>query len=141
MMATQKDIEKALNSRMVEYTGAYPIDVAYPNVSYDPNEGTSYLQVDYLHGETSQVELGTESADRGVGILQITINTESSLGTATASTIITQLKEYFKRGTVASYNGLNVRITQFYIGASNSDGDWYREIVSIVFRSDMLNDE
>lgn len=136
---TQKDIEKALNSRMVEYVTAYPIDVDYPNVGYTPVVGTSYLRIDFLHGSTSQVELGTESDDRAVGIYQITLSVTPNKGSGEATTLITQLKEYFKRGTVASNNGLNVRITGFNLGSESSDGDWYRIVVNIPFRSDIEN--
>jgi hypothetical protein len=136
---TQKDIEKSLNHRLSEYLQAYPIDVDFPTVSYKPKHGTPYLKVDYLHGETAPVELGSSSDDRASGVYQITLNVDSDQGSSGATAIITQLKEYFKRGTVASYNGLNVRITQFYIGSYTTQGDWYREVVNIVFRSDISN--
>jgi len=136
---TQKDVEKALGARMAEYKVVYPIDVAYPDVSYNPTVDTSYLKIDYLHGETSQVELGTESDDRAVGIYQITVNTEDNKGSAEVSKLITQLKEYFKRGTVASHSGLNVRVTGFNLGSYSSEGDWYREIINVVYRADIEN--
>ena len=138
-MATQKDVEKALEFRMSEYKTAYPISIAYPTTSYDPVIGTSYFKIDYLHTATSQVELGSASADRATGIYQITLNVENNVGSAEATLLITQLKEYFRRGTVASYNGVNVRILGFYLGSSSSDGDWFREVINVVFRSDISN--
>lgn len=135
----QKDIEKALNARMTEYQTAYPIDIVYPNTDYTPTIGTSFLQVFFLHGDTTQVEIGTDSDDRAPGIYQVNLNVQSNEGSGEATTIITQLKEYFKRGTIASYNGLNVRITSFNIGSNASDGDWYREVINIVFRADISN--
>lgn len=139
-MATQKQIEQALNTKLAEYLGAYPIDVVYPaGPPYTPVEGTDFLQIDYLHGETSQVEIGTTSDDRATGIYQITLNVGNAEGSAKAMTLISQLKEYFKRGTIATYNGLNVRITQFYLGGYTSEGDWYREVINIVFRADLDN--
>jgi len=136
---TPKDTDKALDYRLSEYRSKYPIDIAYPSVSYEPRVGTAFLTIDYLHGESYQVELGTESDDRDVGIYQITLNTENNRGSLEASTIITQLKEFFKRGTVASYNGLNVRITNFSLGSYDSSGDWYREVVNITYRADLAN--
>lgn len=135
----QKDIEKALNARMTEYQTAYPIDIVYPNTDYTPTIGTPFLQVFFLHGDTTQVEIGTDSDDRAPGIYQVNLNVQSNEGSGEATTIITQLKEYFKRGTIASYNGLNVRITSFNIGSNASDGDWYREVINIVFRADISN--
>lgn len=138
-MSTQKDVEKALNNRMAEYSTAYPIDVEYPNVKYTPEIGKSYFFINYLHAVTSQVEIGTDSADRATGIQEITISVESDVGSKEMTTLITQLKEYFKRGTVATYNGLNVRIIRFYLGSDSSDGDYYRQIINIVYRSDIAN--
>ena len=136
---TQKDVEKSLNYRLSEYLQAYPIDVSYPSVQYEPEADVEYLKIDYLHGETSQVELGTASDDRALGIYQITVNVKNGEGSSKASQIIDQLKEYFKRGTVASYNGLNVRVTAFSLGSYADEGDWYREVVNVVFRSDISN--
>jgi hypothetical protein len=136
---TQKDIEKALDFRMGEYKTVYPIPVEYPDVAYTPIIGTSYLKIDYLNTPTIQVQLGTKAADRATGIYQITLNVENNKGSAEATKIITQLKEFFKRGTIASYNGLNVRILGFYLGSYSSEGDYYREVVNIIFRSDISN--
>ncbi len=136
---TQKDIEKALDYRMSEYKAVYPIDVEYPTVAYTPTKGTPYLKIDYLHGGTTQVELGTASDDRATGVYQITVNVESNEGSSAATALITQLKEYFKRGTVASYNGVNVRVTNFYLGSYASDSDWYREVINIAYRCDITN--
>lgn len=136
---TQKDVERALNGRLNEYLAEYPIKVAYYNTEFDPKVRDPYLKVDVLHGETTQVELGTESANRAVGIYQITVNVKNNKGINESSQIIQQIKNYFKRGTVASYNGLNVRVTQFYLGSYFSEGDWFREVVNIVFRSDIDN--
>ena len=138
---TQKDVEKALEFRMSEYKTAYPIPIAYPTTKYDPTIGTSYLKIDYLHTATAQVELGSASADRATGIYQVTLNTGNNVGSAEPTKLITQLKEYFKRGTIASYNGLNVRVLGFYLGSSASDGDWYREVINVLFRSDISNDD
>jgi hypothetical protein len=139
MIQTEKDIEIVLNYRLSQYLSEYPIDVAYPNKTYTPEIDTSYLKVDYLHGETSQVELGTESDDRAVGVFQITMNVKNDEGHSAVTTLVSQLKEYFKRGTVATYGGLNVRITAFYLGSYESETDWYREVINIVFRSDISN--
>ena len=138
-MATQKDVEKSLEYRMSEYTTAYPIPTDYPTTTYTSVIGTSYLKLDYLHTATSAVELGTASADRATGIYQITLNVENNVGSAESTKLITQLKEYFKRGTVASHNDVNVRILSFYLGSSSSDGDWFRTVVNVVFRSDISN--
>lgn len=137
---TPQDIEKSLNYRLSEYLTEYPIDVDYPAVGYNPVVGTPYLKIDYLHGQTEQVQLGSESADREVGVYQITVNIEGGKGTAEATTIISQLKEYFKRGTVATYNDVNVRITSFYMGSYSDEGDWYRQVVNAAYRSDIAND-
>lgn len=136
---TQKDIEKTLYSRLEEYLAVYPIDVSYPNISYSTSSGINYLKIDFIHGETSAVELGTDSDDRAVGIMQITVTVASDGGSSESSSTIGQLKEYFKRATVASYNGLNVRITKFYLGSDSEEEDWYREVVNVVFRSDISN--
>lgn len=136
---TQKDIERALGSRLEEYKVAYPINIAYPSVSYDPVIGTSFIQVDVLHGETAQVELGSSSDDRAVGVYQLTVNTKNNQGMMEVSTIIGQLHEYFKRGTSIILDDVKVRITQFSVGSNDSAGDWYREVINIVFRSDITN--
>lgn len=136
---TQKDVEKALNSQLVLFKASHPIDVAYPAVSYTPVDGTPYLKVDFLHGETSQTTLGTESKNRAPGVYQITVNIKGGQGTKDASTIIANLKEYFKTGTRIIYEDTKVTITNFYLGNPQDEPDWYREIINIVFRSDIVN--
>lgn len=138
-MATQVDVEITLNYRMSEYLTAYPIDVSYPAVTYSPVVGRPYLRVDFLHDETEQVEVGSTSDNRARGIYQITINVENNKGTGEVSTLISQLSEYFNRGTSISYNGIGVKITNFYLGGKQEDEDWYRKVVNIVFRSDIEN--
>jgi len=136
---TSKDIEKTLSFRLSEYLEVYPIDVDYPSVAYAPQEGTPYLKIDYLHGESFGITLGECSPDRAVGVYQITVNVPGNQGQREASTIIEHLKEYFKRGTGVVHDENKVRITSFYLGSYQDDPDWYREVINIAFRSDILN--
>ena len=136
---TQKSIEKTLNYRLSEFLESYPMEVDYPGVGYAPTQGTPYLKIDYIHSETFQRQLGTDSPNRASGVYQITVNTESNQGTKESSTIINNLKEFFKTGTRIIRGDNKVRITNFYLGSYVDDADWYREVVNIVFRSDITN--
>ena len=135
------NIESALNYRLAEYIVAYPIAVDYGNIGYSPVEGTNYLKIDFLPAITGQAEIGTASQNRTVGIYQITTNTKSGNGKYDTITIVNQLKEYFKRGTLITNpaDGTDVRIQRFYLGPYLEDPVWFQQVVRIEFRSDLDN--
>lgn len=138
-MAEAYEIETALNNQLNNYITAYPIDLAMPNVEYNPEVGTDYLKVDFLPGEPTQNGIGTCSQNRIFGVYQITINTKINQGKYNANIIYKQLKEFFARGTAINYDTIGVRITKIYLGGYLEESPWYRQVVNIQFRSDIDN--
>lgn len=136
---TQNIIEKAIFEQYMDFLNTYPIDTAYPNVTYDPVVGTSYIDITFFHGATQQASIGEDYRIRGLGVVQFSVNTQAGNGEALSREIIDELHEFFKVGTVCRYEGQNVRVEKFYLGTKSGSGDWFYVPVNISFRADIEN--
>lgn len=135
----QNDIEQVLNYQMEQYVAANPIDVNYPNTDYKPVIGTSYLKADILYTNPEQIEFGGSGQNRCEGIYQITINVGVGKGKYAIMQLVDSLQTYFNRGTKIIRNGIKVSLTKFYLGPEFPETDWFRQPLSVDFRSDIDN--
>jgi len=124
------DIEAALMTQLSTLSGAP--DIAYPNINYEPTTGSAYLRANMIPVETLQASLGTSGKDETNGILQIDVVQPAGEG---RSTLPDSIADHFKRGTVMSYNGVNVRVRSVSIGSAIREEAWYFVPVSIDFQS------
>jgi len=136
---TDIDIMGVLNYRLSEYTNLNPIDVDYPNIKYEPSNGTSFLAVDLLPGTTTPASIGTGACTRHVGVYQIMINVPKYKSFSESKVLIDGLKNYFRMSTGITYNGITVRVTKFQVEQYMTDDAWFKQPVSIYYRSDLEN--
>jgi len=109
------DIRAALAARLNALTGKPA--VAWENVQYTPVLGTPYLAPFLMMGEPSVATIGTDGTNQEVGIYQITLaNYPTNAGTGAILAMAGSIKYWFKRGTILSHNGVNVRIRKCFIG-------------------------
>lgn len=124
------DMQAALDNRLSTMTGGHPI--AWPNTPYEPQSGTTYLRPHFLPQETIQVGLGSDGLDDTMGIYQVDVVTPAESG---RSTIPDDIADHFSRGTVLSYNSVNLRIRSVSIGPAIRDGAFYFVPLSISFQT------
>lgn len=130
-MATYfNDIQAAFDNRLNTLTGGY--DIAWSNIVYEPDVGTTYLRPSFLPTDTVQVGLGSSGLDDTRGVYQIDVVYPAGNG---RTTVTDSVADHFKRGTTLSYNGTNVRIISASIGPALRDGAWNFVPVSIAFQT------
>lgn len=124
------DIQAALDNQLSTLTGSTPI--AWPNIPYSPSVGTTYLRPLFLPGDTIQASLGDSGKDDTFGIYQIDVVYKAGTG---RSTLTDTVADHFSRGTVCSYNGVNVRVRSVSIGPMIQDEAWVFVPVSISWQT------
>jgi len=130
-MATHfNDIQAALDNRLNSFAGGY--DIAWPNVPYEPDGASTFLTPNFIPEDTLQVGLGTNGKDETNGIYQVDVVYPAGSG---RSTVPDSLSDHFKRGTVMSYNGVNVRVRSVSIAQAITEGAYHFVPVSVNFQT------
>lgn len=125
-----KDIQGALRAQLSSLPSAPPI--SWENRNYTPDSKVLYLRATSLQGETVQACLGDSGEDMHDGIFQVDVFIPDNKGrTAWADAIA----DHFKRGTVLTRNGVNVRIRSTSISPGIKDNHFYIVPVSIVYQA------
>lgn len=123
------DVQAALDTKLATVTGT---SVAFPNVPYTPQAGTSYLRASFLPAETTQAGLGANGKDETNGIYQIDVVVPRGSG---RPQLIDTVADLFKRGTVSSYNSVNVRVRSVSMSPAILDEEWYFVPISVNFQT------
>lgn len=116
-MSAFTDISAALDAR----TNSLSLPTAWENIAFQPVTGTLYIRPTLMPADTVQAGLGTNGLDEHLGIYQIDIISTSAKGKGEATIKCDVIADHFKRGTVLSYNGVNVRITKSSRGQGKRD--------------------
>jgi len=124
------DIQAAFDTKLGQSVSD---PIAYPNIPYEPSAGTVFVRPSFLPAETSQASLGANGKDETVGVYQIEVVTPRGSGRPQS---VDAIADAFKRGTVLTYNDVNVRIRSVSIGvALVTDTAWYSVPVSVNFQT------
>ena len=124
------DIQAAFDTKL-NTTVSDPI--AFPNIPFEPSAGTVYIKPSFLPAETIQASLGATGKDETNGIYQIEVVVPRGSGRPQS---VDAIADAFKRGTVFTYNDVNVRVRSVSIGvALLTDTAWYSVPVSVNFQT------
>jgi hypothetical protein len=132
-MTTFSDIETALDSNLNDMV-LLP-DVAWPNAVYTPTIGTMYLRPTFLPGDTDPAAIGSTAQDVTSGLYQIDIYAESGRGQIEILEMADRIADQFKRGSVLTYNGVNVRVVRTSRGGATVRDGWFVLPVTITFNT------
>lgn len=124
------DIQGALRSRLDTLPNKPPI--AWENVNYNPSSNTLYLRATGLPADTVQACLGDDGLDFNVGLFQVDVFIPDGKGRTEWPD---DIADHFKRGTVLTQNGVNVRITSVSIEAAAKDDNFYIVPVTIAYQA------
>lgn len=124
------DIAGALRTRLSTMTGLPP--VAWENIDYRQSSTTLYLRATFLPADTVQACFGDDGKDLHNGIFQVDVFIPDGDG---RSTLPDDIADHFKRGTVLTQNGVNVRIRNTSIGAGLKDENFYIVPVTVSWQA------
>ena len=128
-MTVFNDIQAALDTQLATITGT---PIAFPNVPYTPQAGTTYLRAAFLPADTLQASLGGSGKDETNGIYQVDVVTPRGSGRPSE---VDTVADAFKRGTVLTYNSQSLRVRSVSMGPAILDEEWYFIPVSIDFQT------
>jgi len=126
------DVQSALDARLASMSGS--LDIAFPNIPYEPAANESYLRANFLPADVVQAALGASGKDRIDGVYQVDVFTVAGTG---RTNIPDTIADHFKRGTNLTYNSNTVRIINVSINPAIISGSWQAVPVSINFYSYM----
>lgn len=130
-MATHfNDIQTALDTRLSTLSGGYSI--AWPNTKFEPEADQTFLSPSFIPNTTEQVGLGSSGKDETNGLYQIDVVYPAGTG---RSTIPDLIADHFKRGTVLTYNSVNVRVRSVSIESAVTEGAFHFVPVTVDFQT------
>lgn len=127
------DCQKVLNYNLSKYAETKGLNIAYPNIQYEPKADETWLKLFYLPSISEDETFG-KNRERVRGIMQLDIYSPRNTGTMESYKIQSELQDIFaKNSTVVSDDGV-VRITDFDVTAMEED-DWFRLMCEIYYTS------
>ena len=110
-------------------------EVAWENRSYDAVINTPYVQPFVSFSTPTQSTLGTDGRNEIRGFMQLTLVYPIDNGNGDTNDMAAAILEKFKRGTLLTYGGVDVKCTHSYPSLAIQDGDWFRTPLTINFYS------
>lgn len=127
---TNPAVRKALESRLAAMTPA--IDTAWQNRKFEPVPGQAYQEPVLMLGTPENPAYGEYY--REVGVFQVALMYPQGKGPADADARAAAIRDWFKRGTTITVDGIDVVVQRTpAIAAGYADGDRWRVPVSIPF--------
>jgi hypothetical protein len=126
---TFNDVQAALDTKLKTLSGT---PVAFPNVPYKPQAGTTYVRASFLPTETVQVSLGATGKDETNGIYQIDVVAPRGSG---RPQLLDTVADLFKRGTVLTYNSVTIRVRSVSMAPAILEDEWYFVPISVNFQT------
>lgn len=136
--AVEVAIELALMGRAQAFAAAQSLGIALPNIAYTPptvSATAKYLRASFLPADTNTLAVGVGS-DQHYGMLQLDVVFGNGGGEIAPARIVAAIISYFKRDTLMTSNGFNVRVSKTpYRGPQLLDGAWTFIPVRIPYNS------
>jgi hypothetical protein len=139
------DIRSALEQQFNAFNAANPVtidgvyddeemDVVRENTAYMPQIGRPYQRTHLLPADTQQPEKGGNGVTLESGIFQIDLNYPVGGGAGDAAARAHLVRQYFKRTSVISFNGVTVQVREVpSIKPASTGSDWYKLVVSVPY--------
>jgi hypothetical protein len=141
-MSGTTEIRAALVQRLTAVSPGAALSVsqvAWENKKYVPTIGTAWYRATFLPGQQVAAAIGTDSANRNVGVFQIDVVYPKDAGDVTAQAEAERIAACYKRGTMLTYSAVNVRCERAYRGPAVQEDDWFFIPVKVEYRADTTN--
>lgn len=132
-MTYTEDIQKALDSALIDFGVANSIDVALENINAPTDTATPYLAGFMLPAPTEDADL--YFTDRRSGIYQIDVNYSSQLGSAQINRMTDLLNQAFKPSSEFSRNDICVEVTNFSAERITVQNGWATKPISLTWHT------
>jgi hypothetical protein len=109
--------------------------VVSENTSFDPTIEAPYLRSWLLPGETVGLTLGPNGFNSFVGVFQVDAVYPIDKGWGDAKAKVDKICTHFKRGSLLTFNDLQLRIVKVYPDAGSVDGPTYKISTSIYYEA------
>ena len=134
MASIYNDIRAALETHLSNVSGIP--SVAYENVSFEPQTGTSFLQVMFLPTERRPAVRGLNPQQRYQGVFSILVHTPEGKGPKEADDYANTLLEAFEATTDISFTNSNLETINVSLDYAERqqgilDSPWYYVRVDI----------
>lgn len=136
---TEFDIETALEVALNEVAESLGIDVSFPNIEYDPRQGDPYIRPVLVPVTQASVGIGTNTRNRHTGYYQLEVRVPPFETKGPLQNIVDSLAVKFKRGSVISHGGVNVRVLRFRVSSYFEEPDWFIQFIRVEYRADIEN--
>lgn len=131
------EIQAALEKKLESLPATPPLHSE--NSTYDPVVGQLYIKAIFLPAEPVPAAIGNQAPSRVFGLYQVTIFAPANAGRGLAYYWADQLTKLFKRGTIITELGTEVKIVNTWPESPATNQDWYALPVSIRWQSDQPN--
>lgn len=130
---SHQSISNALSSHLQSLPDLPP--VRWENAPSTPETGTLYLAENYLPGNTGATGIENTASLDYTGIYQISIYAPIDDYKLVTREMTDKLASHFKRGTVVSFGGQDVRIVSVSVAAGDRRDAWFFTPVSVQWRA------
>lgn len=131
-MIDQFDLQKVLTYHLVQYAEDKSLDLALPNVVFEPTIGNTFLNLSFLDSASSDTVLA-KGYKRINGIMQIDINVPKDEGTYNLYDIAKDLKEIFEINGILRYKDNLVHLQDVYLSGEDISDSWYTKFLTIEY--------
>lgn len=108
-MSTLNNIRIALENHLATSTPTLP-DIEWPNVKYDPTEGTPYLQVRFIPVTRRPTTVGPTPEQRYSGLFTVNVCTPQNTGAAAGMALAEQITARFNGSDDIAGTGVTIRL-------------------------------
>lgn len=132
------DIPTGLEDRLLTMSNL-PDNIVWENTSFTPTPGQAFIRVSTLPAPTTQTSIGTDGLNTQTGIFLVDSFYGKGSGRSVQDTFLSELVDHFKRGTVITQNGVEIRIESVYPLPSIEEDDWFHVPVQVTYISYTIN--
>jgi len=131
--AVETTITKLLMDRLLAFASAQSLQVAWPNLAFDPPAAT-YLKADLLWNRKNNIGIPDDSTTEHRGIFQVTVIASANSGIVSPTNVAGAIVSQFSRTASMSLGSLAVVVdSEPSLGPMPQAADRFRIPVSIPF--------
>ena len=124
-------IDQALTNAFI--SGSFGLPIAHENDNYTPTAGTPYAEIYLIPNDITPITLS--DSNENDGILRVFLHYKSDQLSITAKQKADEIFNYFKIGSVLTYETQKVTIVGLSRGRGINENGWYSLPLSIFYRA------
>jgi len=118
-----------------------PLDIAYPNILYEPRKISfdgqeiflPFLELKFAGESVTPISLGGINKVSGIFVLNVRYSLNS--GAVQVDDVAGEIVQYYFVGRVFSHDGRNIQIMSCSLESGSPDFGWYKTSISVKYQS------